>query len=387
MIIEHKKNTLFYLVLPMVDSTTPASFKTGLTVTDTAYYKDGAGAWTALAITDTFSEIGTTGMYEIDLTGAELNHDRVLIKMTAAGAADSFVDFRMNVHTIDDVLDGNDRVDVGKWLSTAVTAGLGGRPAVDAQAISGSAIAADNVEANIANLDAAISSRATAAQVNTEVDSAISDARLNELMSVALASQPAAGSLLGDLTEDDVGTQRFTANALEQAPSGTGPNMLLDTTVSVVNTQTSFDLVAGPADDDALNGQGVVFYDVSNGDTPSVRVISDYVAANKRIIIDSVPDFTVVATDKVKVFVTAPGTTAPTAAQVADAVLDEALSGHQTAGSMGAEVHLAKAMLANKRVHTISTGVDEVYDDDGLTLLRTMTPTDGGNDKIDVTPS
>ena len=46
--------------------------------------------------------------------------------------------------------------------------------------------------------------------------------RLNELFDTALASQPTAGSMLGDLTEDDAGTQRFTANALEQAPSGGG---------------------------------------------------------------------------------------------------------------------------------------------------------------------
>ncbi len=46
--------------------------------------------------------------------------------------------------------------------------------------------------------------------------------RLGELLSAALASQPAADSLLGDLTEDDGGVQRFSVNALEQAPAGGG---------------------------------------------------------------------------------------------------------------------------------------------------------------------
>ncbi len=72
---------------------------------------------------------------------------------------------------------------------------------------------------------------------------------------------------------------------------------------------------------------------------------------------------------------------------VADAVLDEDTSEHTTAGTLGVEMHLAKAMLANKRVHTISTGVDQVMDDDGISLLRTMTPTDGGDDTITVEPS
>ena len=85
----------------MVDSSTPASFKTGLTVVDTAYYKDGAGNWTALSIIDTFAEIGSIGIYEIDLSAAELNHDFVIIKLTASGAADSFVIFEMETYSID----------------------------------------------------------------------------------------------------------------------------------------------------------------------------------------------------------------------------------------------------------------------------------------------
>jgi len=103
MVIRHKKNTAYYLALPMVDSDTPATFKAGETVADTAYSKDGAGAWSALAITDTFSEIGATGVYEIDLTAAELNHDFVLIKLTAANSADSFVMFEMDSIAIDDI--------------------------------------------------------------------------------------------------------------------------------------------------------------------------------------------------------------------------------------------------------------------------------------------
>jgi len=43
------------------------------------------------------------------------------------------------------------------------------------------------------------------------------------------------------------------------------------------------------------------------------------------------------------------------------------------------EIHLAKAALANARRHTIDTGVNEILDDDGATVLRTLTPseTDG----------
>lgn len=56
-------------------------------------------------------------------------------------------------------------------------------------------------------------------------------------------------------------------------------------------------------------------------------------------------------------------------------------------GSDESELHVAFAMLANERVHTISTGVDVILDNDGVTTLRTMTPTDGGDDTIRVVPS
>ena len=50
------------------------------------------------------------------------------------------------------------------------------------------------------------------------------------------------------------------------------------------------------------------------------------------------------------------------------------------------EVHLTKAALANKRMHTIETGVDVIKDDDGTTTLRTLTPSEE-NGVITVIPS
>ena len=51
------------------------------------------------------------------------------------------------------------------------------------------------------------------------------------------------------------------------------------------------------------------------------------------------------------------------------------------------ELHLIKAMLSNKRTHTVSTGVDKIFDDDGTTLLKTMTPTDDDDDTVTITPT
>jgi hypothetical protein len=103
MLIYHKKNTAFELAIPMISVAAPESFLTGETVADTAYYKDAAGAWTSLAIADTFTEIGATGMYEISLIASELNHDWVVIKCTSTNAADSFVTFKMFDVDIEDI--------------------------------------------------------------------------------------------------------------------------------------------------------------------------------------------------------------------------------------------------------------------------------------------
>ncbi len=103
--IEAKKNTAYYLCWPMVNSTTPANFSSGLTVTVAAYYKDGIGAWTAFTPVDTPAEIGTTGIYEMDLSAAEMNHDKVLIKFTASGAAATAFMFDTRTKLTDDLND------------------------------------------------------------------------------------------------------------------------------------------------------------------------------------------------------------------------------------------------------------------------------------------
>jgi hypothetical protein len=49
------------------------------------------------------------------------------------------------------------------------------------------------------------------------------------------------------------------------------------------------------------------------------------------------------------------------------------------------EVHLAKAALVNLRTHTIDTGVNVIKDDDEVTTLTTLTPSEA-NGVITITP-
>ena len=92
--------------------------------------------------------------------------------------------------------------------------------------------------------------------------------------------------------------------------------LLLDAEIDTVNTQTEFTLASGSNVDDAYNDQAIVLYDDSNSDYPSIRVITDYTGSTKTVVIDEAPDFTLGDDDSIKVFVTAPGTTAPTAAAI-----------------------------------------------------------------------
>ena len=100
------------------------------------------------------------------------------------------------------------------------------------------------------------------------------------------------------------------------AAGTSNPNLLLEAEIAVVNSQTEFTLASGSDQDNAYDDQAIVLYDDTNSDYPSIRIIEGYVGATKTVTIDSAPDFTLGADDSVKIFVTAPGTTAPTAAAI-----------------------------------------------------------------------
>lgn len=187
-------------------------------------------------------------------------------------------------------------------------------------------------ELDAGNIPAVVSDIPTTAEFNArsdlsgtaatpaEVATALSDIHLDHLLAADYdpASKPGtATALLNELVENDGGVSRYTSNALENAPSaGTNPNVLIDTTILSVTTQTEFTLTAGSSEDDAYKDQAFVIYDASTSNFPSVRVCSGYVGSSRTVTLDSAPDFTVVNGDGCKAFVTAPGTTAPTVGQI-----------------------------------------------------------------------
>jgi hypothetical protein len=73
------------------------------------------------------------------------------------------------------------------------------------------------------NLDVAVSTRATPAQVRTEANGALVDNHLDHLLAVDTdAPVGAAGAILRDMLEESSDAWRFNASALSQAPAGGG---------------------------------------------------------------------------------------------------------------------------------------------------------------------
>lgn len=202
------------LVGPFVDDTDFKSAETALTInnTDVKLSKNGgasanknSGGGTHIAngmyaLTFDATDTGTVGElgFSILVSGALLVvgkfwvlEEAIYDSLYGANAAG---------------FDGNQRVGVGNWLGTAVTA---------------NDIAIKTALAKTTHITGF--NDLSAAAVNAEVDTALADIHLDHLLAATYdpAAKPgAADALLNELVEDDAGVSRFTANALEQAPTG-----------------------------------------------------------------------------------------------------------------------------------------------------------------------
>lgn len=79
---------------------------------------------------------------------------------------------------------------------------------------------------------------------------------------------------------------------------------------------------------------------------------------------------------------------APTAAQIVDAVFEEARADHEAAGSFGEGFNRMHAAARNKKRANKATGATKVFKDDGTTVLFTQTLAAGpSDDEVDLNPS
>ena len=154
-----KKNSEYFLALPAIDATSPASYNSGITPVADAYSKDGAGIWAALVITDPVTEIGSSGVYEVTISASEMNHDKVLVKFAVAGMADDAYIFDLQDKTVDDLNDITAQ-DTRDAMQLA--------PTVDSPAAGSVDLSLDNIEADSNELQLNQGDWATAVDFATE---------------------------------------------------------------------------------------------------------------------------------------------------------------------------------------------------------------------------
>ena len=109
----------------------------------------------------------------------------------------------------------------GTALPAAAADAAGGLPISDAGGLDLDAILADTNTLN----DTKVPDTLSLANINAQVDTALTDIHLDHLLAADYdpASKPGTSTaLLNELVEDDSGVSRFTVNALENAPSGSG---------------------------------------------------------------------------------------------------------------------------------------------------------------------
>lgn len=91
--IRHVKNTPYSLSFPAINAVTPAVFLPGLSGFAVAsYIAEVGGGWSSDAIAGSVFEIGS-GLYGLELTAAELDHDFREIVITHASAASTSYKF------------------------------------------------------------------------------------------------------------------------------------------------------------------------------------------------------------------------------------------------------------------------------------------------------
>jgi len=243
--------------------------------------------------------------------------------VTGAVGSISAITFPTNFASLS--INASGRVDVASFIGTAATLSVGGLLAVDAQTISNSGTAADNVESLIANLDATISSRAAA--------------------STALSTSTWTAARAGYLDELNIGAEAI-------AHTGNAASFMAD--VSALATSAALAVIDGNVDTLITNVPDVISLAAINAQVDTA--LTDYDAV---VPADLPTNFGSLDID-VSGYVLIQGTindldtlNDPTAAAIADAVWDETSGDHIAAGSTGLQLSLiasggGTATLANQ---------------------------------------
>ena len=184
----------------------------------------------------------------------------------------------------------------------------------------------------------------SAAEVNAEVDTALADIHLDHLLAADYdpASKPGvATALLNELVENDGGVSRFTANALEEAPTGGSAPTAAEIADAVWDEAKAGHVGAGSFGEEmqahALSSEVAALNDLSAAEVNAEvdTALADYDPPTKAELDSGLA-----------------GLNDPAAAAIADAVWDEAKADHVGVGSFGEEV----------QAHSLSSEISALND-------------------------
>lgn len=211
---------------PFVDSADGFTPETGLdaaTADEVGIYKPGATDLTDISGTTTLTH-RAGGIYTLTLSDTDtdtLGQGLVYLRDDSVARPVAVPVLIVPANVFDSLFaTGKLQVDVTQWLGNAVTAGADDRPAVDAEAISGSTAAADNLEEGAEALvpGAVSDASATTTGFVTDLTEATNDhynGRVLTFVNGALAGQST------DITDYNGTTKAVTVTALTEAPADT----------------------------------------------------------------------------------------------------------------------------------------------------------------------
>lgn len=361
---------------PFLDATDGITEESGLTITqpDVRLKKNG-GAWAQKNAAQTLSH-EENGWYEVTLDATDTDTlGQLLLAVDEAGAVPIWHEFMVMPANVWDSLFGADALQVH---ANEITAGLITAAAIAANAIDADALAADAVAeiadgvwdedatghqtqgtfgqaigdpvADTNTIYKAVVSDATGATVGVDAAAILADTGTDGVIVASLAT----GSITaGVIAADAIGSSELATSAVDEIVDavwdeahalhlssttfgGLVASQLVWRGTAQAGAAGTITLDAGAsATDDIFTNMLIQI--ISGTGAGQARFISDYVGATKVATVNGnwviTPDNTSVFI--IKPFSALPGATAPTAGEVADAVWDEAQSGHTTAGTFG----------------------------------------------------
>lgn len=354
------------LIGPFVDDADGATAESGLSIanTDIRLSKNGGNLAAKNSGGATHDE---AGWYTITLDATDTDTvGRLQLHVKVAGALMVHAQFQVLEEDIYDALiaasaaafDSNQRVDVGSAAGQAVGLSSDNRLQVDVAEWNDVPLAATNPLPNAAADGAGGLPISDAGGLDLDA----LDSNVSAILTDTGTTLP---GVLGTPSDFGSGTSTLAANLQDMADNGTAsfdrstdslqairdrgdaawttgaggtpPQLLQSTTIATLATQTSFTLTAGSGDDDAYNGAIAVITDQSTATQKAVGLVSDYTGSTRTVTLDSDPGIFTMATGDTIELIAALGSSSggASAGAIADAVWDEALSGHTGGGSAG----------------------------------------------------